>query len=407
MTTPVFCCGFECSLGAIGVGPHWAAAVAASLDTVTVRSGSRSLRLNPANQTADATSLASISSTILVWRFYIRFASLPISDAMLSSETNGRCGVAFKNSDSSIYAGNTDTSPVFGASGVSITTGIWYRIDVKVNATANPRLTDVMVNGVACGQNSLSVASATIVGVRLGANNPETCDIYFDDLILSTTSGDYPIGDGYVNHFVPTADGSHNIAGADDFELTLTGTDIRNGDNTAFEMVNDIPLDSSLGDWINLTAPPNSTDYVEVVFGAAPNAVTPVQAPRSVEFLAAFHAAAVQTNNLRIAYRDNNGGTQDDVRNATVGSESILYVRKQYAAIPGGGAWTPTAFNNSRARCYSSDANPDPRLDSLMIEAEFPIKADARLQAASPMGSGISSQIAKLTPSANYFMGVM
>ncbi|HLE04216.1 MAG TPA: hypothetical protein VI729_06335 [Anaerolineales bacterium] len=217
----------------------------------------------------------------------------------------------------------------------------------------------------------MAAGSISQVNFGSGTGVSHTYDIYFDDFIRSNTPGDYPIGAGFVHHFVPTSDGTHNIAGADDFERTLTGTDITNATTDAYLLVDDIPLESALNDWINLTAPPNATDYVEVVFGPAPGISTPTIAPRSVEFIAAFHAAAVQANNLRIAYRDNNGGTQDDVRNATIGSESILYVRKQYAAIPGGGAWTVTAFNNSLARCYSSDANPDPRLDGYMIEAEF------------------------------------
>jgi hypothetical protein len=227
------------------------------------------------------------------------------------------------------------------------------------------------VDGIACGQHSEALASATLTQIRLGSSSSETFDTFYDDLIVSQTSVDYPIGAGFVNHFVPTADGTHNVAGADDFERTLTGTDITNATTDAYLLVDDIPLESALNDWINLTAPPNSTDYVEVVFGPAPGINTPTIAPRAVDFIVAYHAAAVQANNLRVAYRDNNGATQDDVRNATIGSESILYVRKQYSAIPGGGAWTATAFNNSRARCYSSDANPDPRLDGYMIEAEF------------------------------------
>ena len=371
MTTPVLCCGLECGQ----FGGHILAGTNVAFDTSVVRSGTRSLRINPTADIGNTNGLNISTSNPVVWRFYIRFASLPTTDCMLSYEnTAGGCGVAFKNSDSSIYAGNNLATPAFGSSGVIVSTGIWYRIDVKVDPTGDPRLTDVQVDGVACGQNSLSVAAGSLFQVSFGSGGSavRTYDIYIDDYIRSNTAGDYPIGAGYVNHFVPTADGTHNIAGADDFERTLTGTDITNATTTAYQLVDDIPLESALNDWINLTNPPNATDYVEVVFGPAPGINTPTIAPRSVEFLAAFHAAAVQANNLRIAYRDNNGATQDDVLSATVGSESILYVRKQYAAIPGGGAWTVTAFNNSRARCYSSDANPDPRLDGYMIEAEFP-----------------------------------
>ena len=345
----------------------------AAFDTSVARNGTRSLRLNPSAAVGRIFTKSFSAGSVMVWRFYLRFAALPTSDTAISSfQAGAGSGVGFKSADSSLYAFATDSAPSFGASGIPVTTGIWYRIDVKTITSANPWLIDVQVDGVSCAQLSFSTGAVSGSSIQIGSGGTsETFDFYVDDLLVSQTSDDYPIGPGYVNHFVPTADGTHNVAGTNDFERTLTGTDIDNTTTDSYLLVDDIPLESSLNDWINLTAPLNATDYVENVFGPAPGINTPTTAPRSVEFLAAYHAAAVQTNNLRVAYRDSNGGTQDDVLNATVGSETILYIRKQYTTIPGGGAWTVTAFNNSRAQCYSSDANPDPRLDGYMIEAEW------------------------------------
>src|SRR5262249_34270136 len=151
--------------------------------------------------------------------------------------------------------------------------GTTYYIDVKVVSTANPWLIDVKVNGTACGQKSATHTADTTStpSMILGDSaTPVTCDYLIDDVLASVTSGDYPIGDGYVNHFVPTSDGTHNVAGTGDFQRTLTGTDILNSTTTAFQLVDEVPLDSGTPtDFINLIAPPNATDYVEVVYGPA------------------------------------------------------------------------------------------------------------------------------------------
>src|SRR3989337_1754775 len=198
MTTPVLCCGLEC--GVFG-GGHWNVGSNTAFNTSIVRSGTRSIRINPTADIGNTTGTSIVTSNPVVWRFYIRFASFPTTDCMLSYEGiggGGNCGVAFKNSDSSIYAGNNLATPAFGSSGVIVSIGIWYRIDVKVDPTANPRLTDVQVNGVACGQNSLSLAAGNLAHVCFGSGGGvnRTYDIYIDDFIRSNTGGDYPIGDG-------------------------------------------------------------------------------------------------------------------------------------------------------------------------------------------------------------------
>lgn len=384
MATPVFCCGAECgqlSTGA-GVGEHWVSAAAAvSFSTTTVRSGARSLRLNPSAAASNVTVCALPSYARLVGRFYLQFASLPTADQVIcgTQGTVATANVRFKQSDSKLYAGVGTT---LGATGVSVTTGIWYRIDFDFNVTAGNDTSDVQVDGTACGQASATGSTgSTTTGPIFGNSIANTFDLFIDDVVLSQTAADYPLGAGHVDHFVPTADGTHNVAGTNDFERGGTGTDILNATTDAYLLIDDVPLDDTTpdtNDYINMIAPPNATDYVECVFGPAPGISTPTAGPRAVEVIAGIHQAGTGLGNMEIRLNDN--GTTNAVYSATgvAGTTTIIYKRKHYATAPTGGAWTATSgagnFNNLKMQFGSPaalDVNPDQFLDCIMIEAEF------------------------------------
>lgn len=318
------------------------------------------------------------ASSLWVVRVYVYFATLPNANVELVTEFGTTDGAWFKVSDSKIYAGYG--AGTMGATGVAVTTGIWYRIDVKIKKDANPHLIDVQVDGVACGQASNASEAGSPSVIKLGSGANFTGDIFLDDLVVSNTLADFPIGAGYVNHFVPTADGTHNVAGANDFERTLTGVDIVNATTDAYLLVDDVPLESSPTDWIGMEAPPNATDYVECIFGAAPGISTPTNPPRAVEVIAGIHQLSTATGNMEIRMNDN--GTTDAMYSATgvAGVTTIAYKRKHYAsAIAGGGAWVIGGgvngdFTDLRVRFGSPaalDVNPDQYFDCIMIEAEF------------------------------------
>lgn len=371
--TPVFCCGFECGVASA----HWTLLASASFNTGTVRSGARSLRINPtAASTGQATSIALTSSAIWVARFYVFFTTLPSANCTLL--TMGQSGqVRFQQSDSKIYALSAITQ---GATGITVTTGQWYRIDASFDGSSG-KVTDVQVDGVACGT---ATTGSPVSGTQLvlGTAASMTADYYIDDLVVTNTLADYPIGAGNVYNFVPTSDGTHNVAGASDFQRTLTGTDITNATTTAYQLVDNIPLDTgtaaSVGTFVNMIAPPNATDYVECIFGPAPGISTPTVAPRAVEVVAAIAQAGTGTGNMIIRLNDN--GTVATVYTATTvaGVTSYAYKRAHFAIAPTGGAWTVVSgdgnFNNLRVRYGSPaavDANPDQYFAATMVEAEF------------------------------------
>lgn len=320
-------------------------------------------------------------------RAYIYFATLPSASCGLFTVTTAGGGIGgayFQSSDSKIYSGVSTSS--LSATGVSVTTSTWYRLDFIYNATANPHTCTVAVNGTSCGQVTTAVAANNLSLLRCGCDETVTADLYWDDVVVSGTSGDYPIGAGYVNHFVPTSDGTHNIASTADFKRGAAGVDILNATTDSYLLIDDIPiaaLDAAppTNDYINAIAPVNATDYTENVFGPAPGISTPTVAPRAVEAVVVTAQAATQTGSFKLDLNDNGTVGLIVEQVGVAGVVNTRFARKHFATPPTGGAWTVSAgagnFNNLRVRFYSADAAPDQYFVCGMIEAEFATAAAA------------------------------
>lgn len=366
-----------------GVG-HWSVTGTTSYSTSVKRTGNRSLRINPTTSAARGTATLT-AARVTVMRFYCRFDTHPTVTSMVAGTISGlnQFGMFYFTTSGKYCAGYDNSTTIDGnATGLTVSAGdgVFHLVEIRVDTTNNPPLIDLSIDGVSANQyNTLSLAGADQTGLILGNfYRAPTYDLYFDDVLASATSGDYPLGAGSVDHFIPTSDGTHNVAGTADFQRTLTGTDILNATTTAYQLIDDVPLESGASvDWINMILPPNATDYVECIFGPASGISTPTVAPRAVEVIAGYHQAGTGTGNMEIRMNDN--GTTNAMYTATTvaGVTSVAYARKHYATGPAG-AWTVVAgagnFNNLRVRFGSPaavDANPDQYLDCIMIEAEF------------------------------------
>jgi hypothetical protein len=388
MTTSVMTCGFEC--GRTGTGLHVSAVTSAvvSISTVTVRNGDRSLRVNPVSVNNHYATVAAYGNVARkIGRIAIRFAAFPntaTSLVMYDSEGNGP-RIDYLSGPDRIEA--AVSGAISGGSGVSVSTGIWYFVDFDFNVNTGGNDTcDVRVNGTSVGQASHTGLSATNADLFLGVRGITTADIFYDDFIASETAADYPIGDGYVNHFVPTSDGTHNVAGANDFERGTLGTDILNSTTDAYLLIDEVPLDDTTpdtDDYINMIAPPNATDYVAGKFGPAPGISTPTVGPRAVECIIGIHQAGTGAGNMRIRLADIIAGLESDIYSATgiAGTTILTYKRAHFANALSGAAWNITpgiadSFIEIQIRLGSPaavDANPDQYLDCAMIEAEFAV----------------------------------
>lgn len=391
--TPVMCCGGEC--GVSGSTTHITLAGNSAFVTSTPRSGARAVRVNVVATVGAVGFQYNLPSTTdkFTYRLYIRFDTLPSVSSLVTDVFVAGAnipGAYYNASDGKIYAG-TGTGAL-GATGVAITTGSYLRYDVRVNISANPWLVDVQVEGVACGQKSLGVAAATssIIECTMGAGGSSfTVDAYYDDFVLSNTVADYPIGPGYVNHFVPTSDGTHNVISANDFERTITGTDIDNSTTDAYQLIDDVPLESGASpvDWINMVAPVNYTDYVECVFGPAPGISAPTAVPRAVEFIIGYHQAGSGLGNIAVGCGLTGSLATIFIYEAVqvAGVTSVAYARKHVvneATHLKNGTCAVQLLSGSFGGTV--DANPDQYLDCAMIEAEFAEVVTAVNESANP-----------------------
>jgi hypothetical protein len=382
MATPVFCCGFECGqIAAAGsnVGQHWTTTSGApTIDTTTVRSGARSL----ATDGTDGAGLRNVfSGTRVVFRTYVRFVTLGSANANILdiNNTSGLVGrIAYRQATSSLVLARAGLD---GGTTFAVTTGQWYRIDITTDGAAGGSM-EAAIDGTSLGTLAHAASAGNIDEIKLQAGTG--ADLRWDDCLGSNTTADYPLGAGYVNHFVPTSDGTHNIAGAADFRRGTTATDITNATTTAYQLIDEVPLDDTTADaddFIALVAPPNATDYVECVFGPAPGISTPTAGPRAVEVIAGIHQAGTGTGNVEIRLNDN--GTMGTVYTATTvaGTTTLTYKRAHFADPPSAAtAWhalndgSNGDFLDLRMRFGSPaavDANPDQYLDCIMVEAEF------------------------------------
>jgi len=376
MASPTFCCGFECGAS----GAHWTLTGAITFDTTIKRTGNRSLRIQ--NAAAGANATFAIAGNIAIIRCYLYFSSLPAVDVNLVSVYNSTThlgGARFESSDGKIYARSALND---GSTGILIMVDRWYRIDIKVNTSNNPWTTDVSVDGDNCGQATNPVAATSYDAIflhRVSAGSSNYTG-YCDDLILSQTLADYPIGNGLIQPYTVTSDGTHNIAGGGDFQRGNTAVDILNATTTAFQLIDDVPLPSGAVDeadnWRGVAPANAATDYVEGLFGPASGVPTPKVAPRAVEVILAHHQISTTVGQMQVRLNDN--GTLDTTfdTGAAAGVTTYRYARKHYASGPAG-AWVIGGggngdFTDLRVRFLAQDANPDQCLDAIMIEAEFP-----------------------------------
>ena len=333
-----------------------------SADAAVRRNGSYSLRVAPANAAAYATATLPSSGSTVVVRFAVRLGSLPAGTVNLFSATPGNGAVG--SYPILLYEAGTDRFAVrWGTSGtvvigtVSPVAGTWYVVELRAAVTSTHTL-EWRVDGVDQPTASTSQASTTLVGISLGTGSTSvTYTANFDDMIISRTAADYPIGNGKVLALAPNGMGT-----------SLNPTYFRDNDGSSIDAnswarVDDVPA-TSTADFVKQTAA-NGTGYVEFTF--ANTAETCINAVGAV---AAYHSSASGTNVGKTSVF--NGTTESIVYSGSMGVTTLGYKRAVVSA--GSGAWTSSLVNALKARVgYSTDSSPNPYWDALLLEYDVPL----------------------------------
>lgn len=373
----VVCCGFECETAVVSgvtVPPgHMqleTVYATASHSTTIARNGGRSLRLNPSNQTSGAFLVSNYNQTVQIGRVYIYFASLPTTSTSLIY-TNAifgfaALGIGYHQPSGEIRTFTGNLNNLFGASGVAVTTGIWYCVDYRFDNTAGAKTADGRVDGAVLAQKTTTNPTTFVDTIHLGTFANKTFDIYYDDFFAHPDETLYPLGAGYTKLYLPSADGAHNTQGC---------FSISDGETGSYTLIDEIPMDvgvPSSGDSIIQTAA-NTSAYVEHLF--SPVGGAPSGNPRGVDLVFTGHSNDTVGGNYSDGFWKMVSGskvlkTQGLTSTSIVDSISCSFISTISSANFN---WTLDKLNNLKIRFgFSTDADPGFHYDGAAIEAEFP-----------------------------------
>lgn len=386
-----FLCGAECGIattGTLSAGTeHWASII----NTATVvTSGptpmrsTRCFRFNPSavgiqlNHTF-ATAIAAPATVVA--RFYVYFATLPSGDTNIfqpSPASGSAAGVVFVASDSTLRARAAGGN---AASGAAVTTGVWYRVDVKIVYDTTDTC-DISVDGVAQTQRSGAGSSRTCVNVIIGNVSAVTADFYMDDIVVSGTSGDFPIGAGTVAGLYPSADRTNSAANptdgnkghlysaTSDFGKGASGgsaVGAQNAESTSWQSLAN-PLSTTIGsNWIaDLVG--TSAEHMMWELADLPSDALTIN---GVFLVATCHAASATTCQHRMVLGDGSGAVSYpfalDLSETTITVPTIILTTDNI-----GNAWTVSGVNACTIGFGdSTDVNPDPYLDGVCLEVDY------------------------------------
>lgn len=389
MPTIVGCCGFECGDAVNATnsnGHYW---TSGGVGTMTVsksifRSGTRSLRLQAsgAETGADCYTQFALGFDLgnqldRVIQAFVYFATLPNADVYLGSW--GSLGLCYHVSSGEFrtYTGTT----VGPATGIVPTTGVWYRLDMRLSSSGGVGTFSSRVDGRILpdqtGTSSGTDGWRPSCQSLDGATNV-TFDIYWDDITNSHTAADYPLPVMASFAVIPNRDGQHNTL-LGNFKAgnraNTTAVNVTDATRNVFRYINSISKVTGGGGDEDNTALINQTTaealgYVEVLFGTKAD---PRLVPAYVAVMGFLEAATSATMNVSVKVVD--AGTETLVINATALSGAGLadgYGVELRTTPTGALPWTRPRLDDLRMRFgYSSDATPDVYWRNCTLEVGF------------------------------------
>ena len=365
MATLVWHTGFEYGLAApvtFGGGLFETVTGTPVIQGTTKRTGDYALQCNPSAATRGVRKNIGGTPTIIVGRFYFNYHSIS-TDGIRVFLCNPVAGGAF------VFKWKTATTNIqasIGGNGAqlsgALSADVWYRIDFRANCGVNPGTIDWAVDGVAQTQVSYAFTASTFNKVEIGDTQVAyTGEIYFDDIAVSITTDDYPIGAGSVIGLRPNADGTH-VSAANIMEFT-DGTDIRPGTTTAYTMLDENPWITTANDDLIKQSAIEANSYAEINFTD-----TTMTTINGVQVILQYASSGAAANNGKTYILDS------DAQSTTVYdgdmSETSAFYKSIQVATPAGG-WTPTYVNSLKARIgYSSDVTDVPYWLAMILEVD-------------------------------------
>jgi hypothetical protein len=376
VATTVFCCGAECGIvvaGQTGGGTlHWNTALnSPAVTTSTVRSGDRAYLFSANNLPCRLEHAVTGSPTVGVMRVYIRFPAGQLPDANCTV-----CGFVDAGNQPIGVQYNTATQTL---SGIALATlggsfpvveDTWYRIDLRATVSAT-RQVEWQVDGVAqtgASQGAASTLATARIGVQLINNTLDVAgQMLADDILLSVTSGDYPLGASSVVRVALDSDGTHSFSANTDFEYNDTTGIATNATNT-YTYIDELP--TGVTDFLACTGAA-AGEYLEWNVGTMPETPDSIN---GVEVVSAHHSQGTAANKQSLRMID--GVTTANVlTDADFSHTQIGYNSTHYTLAPSAVPWTQALVEALKFRWAGSftavDISPVPYIDGLMLEVDY------------------------------------
>lgn len=353
-STPIRITGFEHGAVSTAGGGLFSTlrGTGATADPAVARSGGWSLRV-VGSSARDFATLATPGGVVAA-RVYVRLATLPVANVTelltvdLAAGSDLRLGYQASTQRLTLRFG----SGALTQATTAIAAGTWVRLDARVTANTNPRRAEWQLDGLGQPAISASAAPSTVRTLRLGSNvGADRYTINFDDIVVSATSGDYPIGDGRVLPLRPDGAGSHATPGS-----------FRNDDSTPIDTTTPARLDddplTSTADYV-LQQAAGAASYVETTLE---DLTAPCVA--GVSGIVAYRSASSPANNGRTSVID---GAREMI--VFQGDMSVTALTYRSAILTRPGGWVPAAVDGLVARIgRSTDVNPNPYWDAVLLE---------------------------------------
>jgi len=389
---PLWLSGFESGKLSQNNGGFYIVSGASSgvLDTVSspVHTGSYSMRIHPMVNGSHYAQVQAPASPVLgptfVLHFALRFDVLPTLDAVMLEIRSGcgPCGTypqmfLFYRPSTGKWAVSMGSSLTglyqkYQEANVGPVAGQWDTFDIRWNAGASPptpRAIEWSIDDSSQTTLSFLDGSATWAGggPAFGQDDIYTnaqYTAYYDDVMVSSTSADYPLGDIKITALKPNGMGTNSPATPNAFFKNDDGTDVN---ATSWQRVDELPITGTT-DFIKQISKSTGGEYVELAF--ADTTETCVRGASLVSSLRAVSGAPTAAVNSVT-----NGFNYTIWSGALSTTQSYAQgVLSQNSLNPGTGPWTQAIINGVTARFGMSgnaSGSKVDALDSIILELAY------------------------------------
>jgi len=376
------------------------ATVVGVYDTVTgspatqitpVRTGLRSMRINPAGAAQSVQYNLAAGNRIVTQAVYFRFATLPTADVRIMEFNNasGNGNVWFSNATDQI--GIAIGGGAITVGGPTLVIDTWYRLVVEYDTSTGTYSIKARVNNGTEFSTTSAIAAADQSSVRLGTNGAHTYTCYYDDWIISVTDADYEDIGSWTSHeiesLIPSSDGTHNITTSGDFD-SFVGTAFSNSTTNGNTFIAHRPLQASnVADQVIRQELGTTANYMELLLENHTLSGAPLAARGYATHVEAASAGA-SLGEVRLLLSDNTEVLTTgslSVINSTEDPGTTTTIRKRMCIAPSGG-WDNTKVDGLKARVGFGDAAPDVNFIDFMVEVLYFTAAAAAASLVVPTG---------------------